>query len=147
MKAAPLRLIARQPDELTVFSAMLQDAAVKVGDIAWLPKERRFAAALNRYRWEDRSRRLDRTGTRVRSGLHLDFVLKAQTQGLPLDQPDQVLGLLAITHEPLDGGGYAIVLSFSGGAAVRLEAECIEAVLEDLSTPWTAKARPEHRPD
>ena len=139
-----LRLLAQTADDLLIISTMAQDAVVKMGDIAWLPKEQRFAATLNRYRWEAKKKRLDRTGQRVRSGFYINAVLKAQTQDLPFGDPDQVLSLLAITCESLDDGQALIELRFSGGAAIRLEVECIDAVLEDLTAPWLARARPSH---
>ena len=37
-----------------------------------------------------------------------------------------------------------IDLVFSGGAAIRLEVECIEARLADLGGAWEAGSRPEH---
>jgi hypothetical protein len=36
------------------------------------------------------------------------------------------------------------VLSFSGGGAIRLDVECIDAHLSDLTEPWPAKAKPKH---
>ncbi len=47
-----LKLIAFDEEDLKVVSAHLQDAVVRVGDMAYLPKERRFAALLNRFDWE-----------------------------------------------------------------------------------------------
>jgi hypothetical protein len=37
-----------------------------------------------------------------------------------------------------------VTLIFSGGAALRLEVECLECELADLGPSWTAKARPAH---
>ncbi len=46
-----LKLIALDADDLKVISAHLQDAVLRVGDIAYLPRERRFAALGNRFDW------------------------------------------------------------------------------------------------
>ena len=46
-----LKLVALDPEDLAVLSAHLQDAIAKVGDIAYLPKEKRFAMVLNRFDW------------------------------------------------------------------------------------------------
>ncbi len=35
-------------------------------------------------------------------------------------------------------------LVFSGGAAIRLELECIEVRLKDLGPVWEADGRPDH---
>jgi hypothetical protein len=37
-----------------------------------------------------------------------------------------------------------VTLFFSGGAAVRLEVECLEVELADLGPTWTASKCPEH---
>jgi len=37
-----------------------------------------------------------------------------------------------------------ITLTFSGGKALRLEVECLEAELSDLGPSWPATARPTH---
>ena len=46
-----LKLIALDAEDLKVISAHLQDAVLKVGDMAFVPRERRFAAVLNRFDW------------------------------------------------------------------------------------------------
>ena len=48
-----LKLIALDADDLAVISAHLQDAVMKVGDLAFLPREKRFAAVANRFDWMD----------------------------------------------------------------------------------------------
>jgi len=40
-----------------------------------------------------------------------------------------------------------VTLIFSGGAALRLEVECLECELADLGPTWDAKARPVHQVD
>ena len=37
-----------------------------------------------------------------------------------------------------------MTLTFSGGAALRLEVECLEAELVDLGPVWTTEACPAH---
>ncbi|MGC8000628.1 DUF2948 family protein, partial [Salmonella enterica] len=39
-----LKLIALDADDLKIVSAHMQDAVLKVGDMAYVPRERRFAA-------------------------------------------------------------------------------------------------------
>ncbi len=130
--AETLRLIGHEADDLPVISALMQDAAVRVDDIAFDAKAHRFALVANRYRWEAD------VPSRVRAALHFDGVSRAQRKGWPTD-PEAVLALLAIRA---DAGG--VTLDFSGGASVRLEAEVIDLVLEDLTGPWGAKATPHH---
>jgi hypothetical protein len=35
-------------------------------------------------------------------------------------------------------------LQFAGGGEIGLEVEACEAILEDITAPWAAKARPHH---
>lgn len=145
MSTTPLKLLAQSPEDLTIVSAMCQDAAVKMGDMAYLPAERRFAAAVNRYRWEDKRHRIDRKGSRIRSGLHIDYVLRAQTLDMPMGDADQVLELLALSFEPSEDGAGTILLAFAGDGTIRLDVECIEAALSDLTGPWAARTMPHHK--
>ena len=136
----PMRLAARDAEDLGVLSALLQDAVTRSGDIAWLPKERRFALVANRYRWEDPAAQ-----ERVRVGLHFDTVLKAQVKGLDPEVKDQPAALLAVTFEPGETPpGGLIRLAFAGGGEAALEVEAIDAAMRDISRPWAAKRQPRH---
>src|SRR5262249_27442003 len=42
-----LKLIALDADDLSVLSAHMQDALVRVSDLAWLPAQKRFVAVCN----------------------------------------------------------------------------------------------------
>lgn len=46
-----LKLIALDAEDLAVVSAHLQDAVLKVADMAYLPREKRFAMLVNRFDW------------------------------------------------------------------------------------------------
>ena len=85
---AELKLIAFDADDLAVISAHLQDAVLKVGDIAYLPRERRFAAVGNRFDWADALRAATRPQeyARRRTALRFERVLGAQVQGIDLRQ-------------------------------------------------------------
>ena len=151
-----LKLMAESRQDLEVISTFLQDAAVKVADLAWLPGQHRFAAVLNRYRWEhetltgnggSREGRGARQSERVRAGLRFEGVLKVAYQNIPRQSPGHVLGLLAIEVEEGEDGAGRLTLAFSGYASIRLEVECIEAYLEDLTRSWRALGKPDHGPD
>ena len=138
-----LKLLAEDEEDLKILSAYLQDAVIRVGDVGYLPKTRRFALLLNRYRWEDE---LDDENCcrRVRSGLHFDGVLRVQVLNIRQDDPEAVLELLAIQFTPTGDGGGLIDLRCAAGGCIRLHVECIEAVLSDIGGPWQARARPVH---
>lgn len=139
-------LSAVDTEDLQVISARVQDAIVTVGDIAYEPMRRRFAMLLNRYMWEaDES---GRAGTRVQAGLHFEGVTAVQSRNIRRVRPDAFLNLLAVEFTPLAGTGEdpsgVVLLTFSGGGVVRLDVECLDAQLRDISSPWKATARPEH---
>ena len=48
-----LRLAAGDAEDLQILSARLQDAVLKLKDVSWQPKKRRFAAVVNRLTWEE----------------------------------------------------------------------------------------------
>ena len=146
-----LKLVALDSEDLDVISAHLQDAVIKVSDIAYLANERRFAALMNRFNWAGALERSDGDDpvTRHRTALRIERVLRAQTQRLDLQRKDQVLSLLAIQYEQLDKddpGGH-ITLVFSGASAIRLEVEYIEMELRDLGGVWAASSKPKHAAD
>ena len=144
-----LKLIALDADDLAVLSAHLQDAILKVGDMAFLPKDRRFAIVCNRFDWRSApaTPRGDATPTRKRAGLRIERIVKAQVQGIDLAKRDAVLSLLAVQFVPAIEPAGVLTLTFAGQGAIRLEVECIEASLTDLGPAWAATAAPHHGDD
>lgn len=136
-----LKLVALDTDDLAVVSAHLQDAVLKIGDMAWLPAEKRFAFVVNRFDWEGAASGANR---RRRTGVHFDRVTRVQTAKLRKDEPDGVLNLLAVTFEATDAPSGFVTLVFSGGGAVRLEVECLECEMRDLGPMWEASSQPRH---
>src|SRR5262245_60409799 len=94
-----LKLIALDPEDLRVLSCHLQDAVMRVADMAYLKQEMRFAAVANRFDWERSANSEDEAHLRRRSGLRFERVKSAQVQNLDLKQKDAVLALLAVTFE------------------------------------------------
>ena len=136
---APLRIAAMDPEGLAILSAHLQDADIRVGDMAYLPEQRRFALAGARFDWYAAARGgCERCGT----GLHFERVTRVRRAGFDQD-PDAVLTLLAISYEPLDAPAGTVMLHFEGDGAVRLDVEVLEAVLSDIGPRWNCKSPPE----
>ena len=140
----PLRLIAFDPEDLEVVSAHLQDALARVGDMAWLPEQDRFVLGLSRFDWISAD-----AGQceRAVAALQFERVRTVRQNGVPQREPNSVLNLLAISFEATDAPAGRILLTFSGGAALRLDVECLEVHLRDLGPRWTAKSRPGHALD
>jgi hypothetical protein len=139
-----LRLLAQDADDLEVVSAHMQDAVVRVGDMTYLPKERRFALVASRFDW------LAAEGARLErrhAGLHFDHVLRVSRLGVDQGQPNAMLNLLSVAFEAGEAPAGAVTLTFSGGGAIRLEVECVEAQLRDLGSRWKTRRRPGHQED
>ena len=131
-----LRLMARDPDDLAVVSAHMQDAVVRVGDITFLPKQRRFALVAARFDWlSAEARRMERRYV----GLHFDHVSRVTRAGIDQTKPDGVLNLLSLSFAPGEAPGGVVTLTFSGGGAIRLEVECVEARMRDLGSRWKTR--------
>jgi hypothetical protein len=142
----PLKLIALDQDDLKVLSAHLQDAVLKLSDMAYLPSEQRFAAIVNRFDWLAAEEKDGEQCTlrRCRCALRFDRVTRAQIQKLKPGESLAVAELLAVTYQEGDPPGGYITLYFAGGGAVRLEVECIEAELRDLGSVWRTAVKPAH---
>jgi len=145
-----LALHARDEEDLAVLSAYLQDAVGVVGDMAYLPKSRRFALVVSRFIWEREAKAglfQAALPQRVRSGVHFDGIERVQVQNLPLQDKDTAFDLLTIGFTGSgsdDDPSGTIELTFAGGGVLRLSAECIDAYLSDMGEPWPVKSRPRH---
>lgn len=148
-----LKLLALEPEDLQVVSMHLQDAVVTVGDIAYLPREKRFAALLNRFDWQG-AEALAGDGTsgkkeytRRRTALRFERVTAARLKGIDLGDKKRVLSLLAIQFEAAAEGdpAGAVSLVFAADAAIRLDVECIEAEMRDLGAAWATGSKPDHQ--
>lgn len=141
-----LKFIALDQDDLAVVSTHLQDAVVKVADIVWLPGEKRLVVGLNRFDWEA-TLEPDPQYRRRRSALRFERVLACKCRQVSPADKDTVLNLLAVEFDEKDAPAGTVTLVFSGGAALRLEVECLEAELADLGAVWTTTICPGHPVD
>ncbi|GAC1331204.1 MAG: DUF2948 family protein [Beijerinckiaceae bacterium] len=136
-----LKLLVFDTEDLAVVSANLQDAIVRASDMTFLLADKRFALIAARFDWmalgEGRCERL-------RSGLHFDHVRNVRTTGFQPGRPEEVLNLLSILFAATESPSGEVVLTFSGGAAVRLSVECLEAQMRDIGPRWPCKATPGH---
>jgi len=141
-----LKLIALDQDDIAIVSTHLQDAVVKVADIVWLPSEKRLVLGLNRFDWEACGCE-DPCYKRRRTALRFERVMSVRCRNVRSSDKDAVLNLLAVEFDEADAPAGAVTLIFSGGAALRLEVECLECELADLGPTWDARGRPVHQVD
>jgi hypothetical protein len=158
-----LKLRAVDDEDLQVLSAVLQDALIPVGEMAYLPTEQRFVMVANRFKWENCSESADQPRTvsedrpmtdaeltaeefnrcasyeRVLCGVCFDGVEIVKRRGVEQHDRTHIHELLALRSEP-----GAVVLVFAGGAALRLEGRAISCRIEDLGEPYPTTWRPQH---
>lgn len=145
----PLKLIAFDAEDLAILAAHLQDAVIKVPDLAYLKSERRFAFVANRFDWESalaaEGRFRAKPYTRRQAGVRFEHVTGAQLTGIDRSDTKAVLSLLTIQFEPgAEAPEGHVTLSFAGGGAIRLSVSCIEAEMRDLGAAWATAKKPDH---
>jgi len=143
----PLRLMAADGEDIEIVSAVLQDAVLKVGDMAYVKAERRFALVANRFVWEEGATKENGPFIRVRTGIHFDDVTGVKARNIRQDAPSAVLSFLAARFKAGEDGAGEITLEFSGGGQILLEVESINATLKDISDPWRTRNKPDHKVD
>ncbi|MGA7546599.1 MAG: DUF2948 family protein [Methyloceanibacter sp.] len=140
----PLKLIALDEEDLSVVSSLLQDAVIRVADMAYVPSQQRFAALVNRFDWEQALTGADGGYERRRAALRFDRVRGARLKHLKPRTSSRVLSLLAIGFEATEPPSGFVTLTFSGDVSIRLNVECIEAELRDLGPAWRTRYAPRH---
>lgn len=160
----PLKLRARDIEDMDVIASCVQDALVPLRDICWMKREKRLILVLNRFMWEiaqpDAAAAASGTSgdgqadgddasfedaearpTHWRSNATLVFDKVKRVQACNIDpkQRDQFLNLLTIATEPK-----RITLIFSDDARLRIEVSEIRCHLSDVGEPWPSWSVPRH---
>lgn len=147
----PVRLMAQEDADLQVISTLIQDAVGQNSEVSWLPRHRRFALLINRFRWEDKANATaqGRPFERVQSTLVISNVLKAGADGINSRDKDSIFSVLSIGFEPAKDAAGEVVITLAGDGAIRLKVECLEVCLTDMSQPYKARAKsaPSHKLD
>ncbi|WP_284165884.1 DUF2948 family protein [Frigidibacter sp. SD6-1] len=139
-REAALSLKAEGPEDLQVISALVQDAVLSAGDMAWDRRGRTFSLFLNRFRWEDRAaaEREGRPFERARALLVIGGVMKLSSQGFDRTDGDMILSVLSLGWEPSADGAGRLLLTLAGDGAIAAEVECIDLTLRDVTRPYAA---------
>lgn len=132
----PLRLLAVDVEDLQFVSAAVQDAILRPVDIVWERSARQLTLTLSRFCWEC-------GGTRVMAAMQFGDVIAVKSRQLPRG-PEQALELLALHFEPSEAPSGQVYLMFAGGGDLRIDVECLDVVLADLSDRWPAREKPSH---
>lgn len=149
-----VKLQAQDASDLEVMAAHLQDAILRVGDFAWLPKTRRFAGLGTRFCWEAVDVAPDNPGAatpkkgksfyRTRTGFHFDNVMNVRARGFDQGDVEAFLVVLELGFEPGEDEAGTVRLAFAGGAELALEVECLDAAMSDIAAPWQTAQLPKH---
>ncbi len=140
-----LKLAVTDEGDLAVVSAHLQDAIMLVGDIKYDPKHKNIIFMLNRFDWAGAQQRAESDEfSRCRCALRFDRVEAVKIHNIRMDAKMAVLSLLNIGFEGADLPSGHVIFNFSGGGAIRLDVECIEARLADLGPEWQTSLKPVH---
>jgi hypothetical protein len=154
-EAQPIRLLAKDAEDLAVVASCLQDALVPLGEMRFLQGEKRFVMLVNRFRWEQAGHALKpqqkgdasyadvAPDQRINSGLCIDGVTTVRSRGLDREKQAKFLSLMTIG---LDGPN-RLNLLFSGGGTIQLEIESPSVFLQDFGEGWPTQWRPDHSVD
>jgi hypothetical protein len=136
-----LRMVAFDREDLQIMSANLQDALIRVVDMAFLPRSKQFVLVGSRFDWVAAA---SGKWERCRTGLHFEHVCKVSCSGFTQRDRTLILNLLSIGFTETAAPAGEVELIFSAGYALRLQVECLEAKLRDYDVRWKAKALPGH---
>lgn len=155
---APLKVIARDAEDLAVVAACLQDALIPLNEMRYLPQERRFIMVANRFRWERAAKGGEEAAAqgdasfeseedfgalqRTNSGICIDRVLAVRSRDIDRSKPDDFLSVLSVQ---LDGNKLSFL--FAGGGVIQIEIEALALYLSDLGKAWPTQWQPEHAAD
>jgi Protein of unknown function (DUF2948) len=138
-----LKLLAEDAGDLEIIAAAAQDGLVRVAELQFDPKARRFTLLMNRFRWESATEKAP--FERIRAALSFESVLSVKSRRVRHDAPEALAAILSLAFAPAaepPGGRVQILLA--GGGEIALEVECIDAVLLDIGAPWRTPRRPDH---
>ena len=127
-----LALLGQEAGDIETFSALLQDATLRLVDVGYDRKARRLAFLINRYRREAPA------PSRVRCALRVETVGAVQRTGWS-DDPEIVTVILSLAQD-----GDWLVITCAAGIALRARIEVLDLVLEDMGEPWATTRVPQH---
>lgn len=135
-----LRIAAQSPEDLTILSASLQDAILRIGDISYQKSAHALSLRISRFSHEHQGQ-----ASRILAGLRFDGVLGIKARGLDRSDPDNLCVLLGLHFE--HGETFPegeLYLIFAGGGEICMQVECIDAILTDVAKPRQTDKIPLH---
>ncbi|MDD3288726.1 MAG: DUF2948 family protein [Alphaproteobacteria bacterium] len=138
MTDKPLKLLAKDGEDIEVISAVLQDAIVPLEDMTYEVADKNFIMVVHRFCWCDGERPKE-SFERVCCAVSISGVRTVQVQGIDLSNRSEMLELLAVFLE-----NNSMQFVFSGESRIKLELEDWTMKLEDFGEPWPTTHQPCH---
>lgn len=135
----PLALVAQSAEDVSVLSALIQDAVLPLSEMRYDAKRRAFSALINRFRWENGARA--HPPERVQSLLVIEDALKVASQGIDRSDRDLVVCVLALNWQAGADGTGRLEVILAGDGAIALEVEALSIRLRDVTRPYIAPSR------
>ena len=132
----PLKLRARDSEDLQVISAILQDSIAPISDMTYDAAGKNFVMVVHRL---CRDAAMPERLERVCCAINLLGIEKTQLSGIDLTNQALILDLLAV----MSGSG-TITFIFAGDAKIRLQTGDWSMIIEDFGAPWPAQCNPCH---
>jgi hypothetical protein len=151
--ARKLRLLARDEDDVSVVSALLQDAIIPGADMEFNSKTNQFITVANRFCWEiqplDGVTSSDGKPVHERRlcGICIRHVTAVQHHDWPDMRQDALFNLLALRYVDMakhGNEGVGLQFEFSGGSSLRLLSDEIDITLADLDAGHPTSLQPAH---
>ena len=143
-----LSLVAQNEEDLVVISTLCQDSIIKVANIKWAKKSKRFYLLINRFCWErnDLSKKKSSNMLRVNSIMSLNSVLSVKSAGIQQKNNSEITSLLTLNYNFFTFEKQSIDLIFSGNSQITINIECIDVFLKDISEPFVSitSKQPKH---
>lgn len=148
MSQAPLKLLARDQQDVEVLSAILQDAVVPVSGLVYRAEEQRFQACLCRFCWDELPDPAGQEGDsqarpvcyeRIRCTLDIHGAEGVKICGFDPANGSLMLDLLALL---VDSQGLSLV--FAGGGKIGIRAAKWEIRMQDYGESWPTHQKPSH---
>ena len=143
-RSEPLSIAAKSLSDLNIISSLVQDSILRVGNVSWMPKSRRFAMLLDRFMWEDEknARIQKRPFQRIQSTLSFEGVLMVKSKNIEKFSDKTLMWLLTIEFpQGRDNSRKYLNLVFAKAGVISLEIECIEVFLKDVSQPYISRVK------
>jgi hypothetical protein len=136
MSDKPLKLKARDAEDVQVISAVLQDSIAPVVDMMFNAEDKNFIMVVHRMRHETKGA----LGLeRICCAVNIQGVQAAQLQGINLNHQSQMLDLLAVMTDD-----QTMIFIFAGDAKIRLQLQDWSMIVEDFGAAWPAQCNPCH---